>query len=92
MKLKYIEYDSVFEKKFKKYVRQLTDSEKQRLKRRLEIFKADIFDKRLKTHKLKGELRDYYAFSLNYSQRIIFQVRDSESVYFIDIGSHDVCY
>ncbi len=73
MKPKYFSYDRGFEKKFEKYKKQLTDSERQRLKSKFEIFKEDIFDKRLKTHKLKGELSDYYAFSISYSDRIVFK-------------------
>lgn len=92
MKPKYISYDSVFEKKFKKYTAQLPEAGKQRLKKRLEIFREDIFDKRLKTHKLKGELKEYYSFSISYSDRIVFRLLDDEGVYFIDIGGHDVCY
>mgnify|MGYP001558539373 CR=1 FL=1 len=92
MKPKYISYDAAFEKKFKKYKNQLTDTERQRIKNRLEIFRENVFDKRLKTHKLKGELRDYYAFSISYSDRIVFKVLDDGGVYLIEIGSHDVCY
>ena len=92
MKPGYIQYDAAFERKFDKYKNQLTHSEKQRLKKRLEIFKEDIFDKRLKTHKLKGELGGYYAFSVSYSDRIVFKILDDEGIYFIEIGSHDVCY
>jgi len=92
MKPKYIKYDATFEKKFRKYTKQLTDAERQRLKKRLEIFKEDVFDKRLKTHKLKGELNDYYAFSISYSDRIVFKILDDEGIYFIEVGTHDVCY
>jgi len=59
---------------------------------RLSFFKEDIFDKRLKTHRLKGNLKDYYAFSISYSDRIVFKILKDNSVYFIDIGSHDICY
>ena len=89
---KYISYDSGFEKKFEKYKKQLTDIEKQRLKAKLKIFKEDVFDRRLKTHKLKGELIDYYAFSISYSDRIVFKILKDEGIYFIDVGSHDICY
>jgi mRNA-degrading endonuclease YafQ of YafQ-DinJ toxin-antitoxin module len=58
MKPNYILYDAVFEKKFEKYRKQLTDTERQRLMKRLKIFREDIFDKRLRTHKLKGELQE----------------------------------
>jgi mRNA-degrading endonuclease YafQ of YafQ-DinJ toxin-antitoxin module len=51
-----------------------------------------VFDKRLKTHRLKGNLKNYYAFSINYSNRIVFKIIEEDSVYFIEIGSHDECY
>ncbi len=92
MRPKKIAYDAAFERKFEKYKRQLTEAERKRLKTRLEIFKEDIFDSRLKTHKLKGDMSSYYAFSISYSDRIVFKILDGESVYFVEIGSHDVCY
>jgi mRNA-degrading endonuclease YafQ of YafQ-DinJ toxin-antitoxin module len=63
-----------------------------KLKQRLEIFKEDIFDERLKTHKLKGNLNDYYAFSISYSDRIVFKLLDDGGIYLIEIGSHEICY
>jgi mRNA-degrading endonuclease YafQ of YafQ-DinJ toxin-antitoxin module len=92
MKPRYFLYDLGFEKKFEKYKKQLTDTERQKLKARLDIFKEDLFDRRLKTHKLKGDLIDYYAFSISYSDRIVFKILKDEGIYFIDIGSHDGCY
>ena len=77
MKPKYILYDAAFEKKFKKYKSRLSDLERQKLKKRLEIFKEDVFDKRLKTHKLKGHLGDYYAFSITFADRIVFKIAGS---------------
>ena len=62
------------------------------LRKCLAIFKENVFDKRLKTHRLKGNLKEYYAFSISYSDRIVFKIIDDDSVYFIEIGSHDVCY
>jgi mRNA-degrading endonuclease YafQ of YafQ-DinJ toxin-antitoxin module len=92
MKPKYISFDASFEKRFKKYKGQLTNTEREKLKKRLEIFKENIFDERLKTHKLKGNLKDYYAFSISYSDRIVFKILNNEGVYFIEIGGHDICY
>ena len=92
MKPKYIKFDAPFEKRFKKYTSQLSEVERQRLRKRMEIFKEDVFDKRLKTHKLKGELSEHYAFSVSYSDRIVFKILDDEGIYFIEIGSHDICY
>lgn len=92
MKAKYILLDDAFEKRFAKYKGKLTESERQRLKQRLAIFKEDVFDKRLKTHKLKGELSAYHAFSISHSDRLVFQIFPDGGVYFIDVGGHDTCY
>lgn len=92
MKPKRVVYDAAFEKKFEKYKRELTQNKRERLKKRLEIFKENVFDRRLNTHKLKGNLSDYYAFSISYSDRIVFKIINDKGIYFIEIGSHDVCY
>jgi mRNA-degrading endonuclease YafQ of YafQ-DinJ toxin-antitoxin module len=92
MKPKSIRFDSVFEKHWRKYLKGLTEKQKSHLRKRLEMFKVDAFDKRLKTHRLKGNLKDYYAFSISYYDRIVFRILEDDSVYFIEIGSHDVCY
>jgi len=92
MKPKSIHYDGVFEKHWLKYLAGLTEKQKEHLRERLAIFKGDVFDKRLKTHRLKGNLKEYYAFSISYSDRIVFKIIEDSSVYFIEIGGHDVCY
>lgn len=65
-----IRFDATFEKQWQKYLRRLTAKEKQQLRDRLTLFKEDIFDSRLKTHHLKGNLKQYYAFSISYSDRM----------------------
>ncbi len=92
MKPSYILFDRPFEKKLKKFSTQLTTDQKIKLRQKLAIFKEDIFDDRLKTHKLKGNLKNYYAFSINYSERIVFKLLEDGGVYFIEIGSHEICY
>lgn len=89
---KAILFDAAFEKQWLKYLKKLSDREKEQLKERLSIFKEDAFDKRLKTHRLKGNLKEYYAFSISYSDRIVFRLLGDEEVLFIQVGSHDVCY
>ena len=54
------------------------------------IFMADPFDNRLKTHKLKGKLKDYCSYSVDYQHRIIFRFMDRETVLYLDIGKHDI--
>jgi addiction module RelE/StbE family toxin len=92
MKPESIQFDSTFEKHWKKYLTGLTEKQKEHLRKRFSIFKEDIFDKRLKTHRLKGNLKDYYAFSISHSDRIIFKIIEDNSIYFIEVGSHDICY
>ena len=92
MKPTSITFDRVFEKHWLKYLRGLTEKQKEHLRERLAIFKEDVFDKRLKTHRLKGNLKEYYAFSVSYSDRIVFKILEDEAVYFIEIDGHDVCY
>ena len=64
--------------KFKKVIEKLTD---------------DPFDNSLKTHKLKGNLSDFYACRLTYEYRIILtiEVRDEEII-LVNIGTHDEVY
>ena len=49
---------------------------------REEIFRKNPFDKRLKTHKLKGELSEFYSFSITYQHKIVF--------HFDNIGTHKI--
>jgi addiction module RelE/StbE family toxin len=64
--------------KFKKVIKKLTN---------------DPFENSLKTHKLKGNLSDFYACSLTYQYRIILtiEIRDEE-IFLVNIGTHDEVY
>jgi mRNA-degrading endonuclease YafQ of YafQ-DinJ toxin-antitoxin module len=75
MKPKYLVFDKAFEKAFDKYKQGLSDRERERLRSRFELFAKNVFDKKLRTHKLKGSLNNYYAFSISYSNRIVFSSR-----------------
>jgi mRNA-degrading endonuclease YafQ of YafQ-DinJ toxin-antitoxin module len=46
----------------------------------------------LRTHKLKGALSEYHAFSISPSDRIVFRILDDGGVLLVDIGSHDEVY
>ncbi len=88
--IKKIVFDSYFEKKFGKYKELLTGKKIKQLKAKLIVFRSDPFDPRIKTHKLKGNLSEYWSFSISYGYRILFRFIDKETVFFIDIGSHDI--
>ncbi|WP_206602513.1 type II toxin-antitoxin system mRNA interferase toxin, RelE/StbE family [Cyanobacterium aponinum] len=64
----------------------------QKFRNKLEIFKNNPFDSRLKTHKLSGKLKDLWSFSIEYDQRVVFYFIDLDQIVFIDIGNHDQVY
>ena len=57
-----------------------------------EIFRADAFDPRLRTHKLSGPMRDLWAFSITHDIRIVFEFLDADEALFHTIGSHQIAY
>ncbi len=59
---------------------------------REQIFRADAFDPRLRTHKLSGRLKDLWAFSVTHDLRIVFEFLGADEVLFHSIGSHQVIY
>ncbi|OGH28105.1 MAG: hypothetical protein A3E12_03605, partial [Candidatus Levybacteria bacterium RIFCSPHIGHO2_12_FULL_39_9] len=69
MRISKIHYTSRFIKDFKKM-----QKNKQKIAIiREKIFRNNCFDSRLKTHKLTGSLKDYWAFSVTHSERILFR-------------------
>ncbi len=87
MKPKIIKYTPTFTKSLKK----LPQNQLKLLSKQLDIFQQNIFDPRLKTHKLKGELADFYAFTISYHWRIIFHIEiDNKTVIFDKIGTHEI--
>ena len=78
-----IEYSSRFKRSFKKLDRQLQSTAWEKL----EIFKQDQNDPRLKTHKLKST--EYYAFSVTYKIRVIFLVTGS-AIVLVNIDDHSL--
>ncbi len=60
----------------KKAIEMLTDSENH---------------KSMKVHELSGQLRGIYSARINYSHRILFQIKNKEVLIIIlGVGSHDV--
>jgi len=79
-------YTSEFQRSFKRLSREV----KSEAIKKEKIFKSDPFDNRLRTHKLSGKLKDCWAFSISYYERIIFEFGDNKIVYFLSIGGHDI--
>lgn len=81
-----IYYSKTFVKEYKKLPKDI----KLLAERREIIFRRNPFDPRLKTHKLKGRLKEFYSFSIAYNWRIVFHFIDDETVGFDRAGSHAV--
>ena len=65
---------------------------RERAEAREEIFKHDLFDPRLDTHKLHGKDEGRWVFSVDYEYRIKFIFLNGDKVLFLDIGTHDELY
>ena len=57
---------------------------------KIELFRNRRNHKKLKVHKLRGNLAGFWSFSVNYQYRIIFELRSRNEVIFHDVGDHDV--
>lgn len=81
-----IYYSSKFAKEYKRLPKKV----KLLAEKKEVIFRNNPFETRLKTHKLSGKLKDYYSFSLDYQTRIIFEIRDKNTVWFHSVGTHEI--
>lgn len=75
---------------FLKSLRKFPQGQLKFLKQKEEIFLKNPFDRRLKTHKLKGELDEQYSFSVSYHWRIVFHFEGDNTVMFDAIGTHEI--
>jgi len=81
-----IHYTSRFIRDLKKL-----SKDKQRLAvEREKMFKNDPFKNTLKTHKLTGKLKAYWAFSITHKDRVMFRFIKRNEVIFYKIGSHAI--
>jgi addiction module RelE/StbE family toxin len=81
-----------FEKKLKKFIKKNPEL-KIILKEKLKILQENPFDPRLRTHKLSGNLKDFYSFWLTYEYRIVIKIYPKEKlIEFYAIGTHDEVY
>lgn len=81
-----IYYKNIFLKKLKK----LPVSIQQKAFEKEKIFKKDYFAPQLKTHKLHGRFKNFYAFSVDFEYRIIFDFDKNKNIRFYSIGKHDI--
>ena len=61
------------------------------LRAALRRFATDPMDVLLRTHKLKGDLEAYWAFSVDDDLRVVFRW-DDDRAFLVNLGSHDQVY
>ena len=76
---------------FLRRARKLRPPRDELLRAALRRFAADPRDPLLRTHKLKGELADYWAFSVDDDLRVLLRW-DGDVCFLVAIGSHDEIY
>jgi addiction module RelE/StbE family toxin len=85
-----------FRRAFRKFVKRNRKLQ-EAIEQTLEQMQQEVFDPRLSTHKLSGELYGLWACSCGYDCRIVFALEQAEQsgdevVVLLDIGTHDEVY
>ena len=76
--------------RFNRTYRKLSEQQKRDFKKAVRLFLLDPFDRKIKTHKLRGQLKNFWSFSINFSDRVLFQFLGERAVMLYDIGDHDI--
>ena len=77
--------------RFLRRAKKLREPQASMLRAALRRLAADPADPLLRTHKLKGDLRDYWAFSVDDDLRVLFRW-DGDVAFLVNLGSHDEVY
>jgi len=86
-----IAFSPAFERNFRKRFKGKVAAQ-EKFWQRVELFIENPFDARLRTHKLSGNLKDLWSFSVEYDIRVVFYFITEKKVVFVDIGTHDEVY
>ena len=78
--------------RFKRSFRKLHKRIQKKAIEKIAIFRKNLFDPKIDTHKLHGEKKEEWAFSVDYSYRISFIFLEDDKILFTDIGTHDQLY
>jgi mRNA-degrading endonuclease YafQ of YafQ-DinJ toxin-antitoxin module len=77
--------------RFLRRAKKLKEPQASMLRAALRRVGADPQDPVLRTQKLKGELADYWAFSVDGNLRVVFRWNGDEA-FLVNLGSHDEVY
>ncbi len=81
----------VVSSRFHRRAAKLDDRRGALLRAALRRFAVDPRDPLLRTHKLKGELAGYWAFTVDDDLRVLFRW-DGTVAFLVNLGSHDEVY
>lgn len=81
-----------FSAKFKKQYKKLPIKLQKQTKQRIEIWKQDPSNPKLRLHKLKGELSHLYSINVTGDVRAIYEIIDNEVYLYQMIGTHSLLY
>ena len=82
--------DIIYTAEFIRLFKKLSLDIKREAVKKEALFKKNPFDPKLKTHKLSGKLKDFSAFSVSFSHRIICEFGKNKIVYFHSVGKHAI--
>ena len=77
--------------RFARRAKKLKEPQASLLRAALRRFAADPHDPLLRSHKLKGDLAAYWAFSVDEDVRVLFRW-DGDEAFLVNLGSHDELY
>lgn len=79
-------YKPTFVRQYDQLPRELQEE----VKERIALFRKNPRHQSLRTHKLKGPLRGFLSFSVNYHYRIVFRWETRHTAVLLVVGDHDV--
>lgn len=82
-------YQLTYTDRFQKHFKKLTEIEKQRLKRKLELLVENPLHPSLRTKRIQGT-SDLFECSVNMSIRIVWFYEGKEMIILLDVGHHDI--
>ena len=80
--------DRKFDRSFKKQSPKI----KKEFERRMILFLEDVNNPTLNTHKLSGQLKDLWSFSVSGDIRVVFDKSQKDIIILVAIGSHSELY
>ena len=77
---------SYFEKRFSRLPKRIQELSQKKDR----IFRKNPFDPALETHKLSGDLKKEWAYSVNKQYRVHFYFISEKIVMYVNIGTHEI--